>query len=398
MQAIVPRGRWEKLRHVVSRIPVKYLYLFFLLMAVVISLHSSLVAHDENGWTRYNNFLIFKSSWKHLIAYKDLYLLYPAEYYDLYKYSPSFALWMGLFAWMPDVPALISWNVMNVVFFIWAMQVVPVLKERKPPMMLFLAIEMMIALTSSQINVMIGGALVLAWHFMENKKVWAATLLVVITIYIKIFGIVALSLFLLYPERWKAAAYTVLWTLLIGLMPLLVVSWDQMLFLYKSWGRLLGNDYSVSYGVSVMGWWHTWFNMPINKQAFVLSAAAIFTLPFIRFRYYREPSFRLQILCSILLWVVIFNHKGESPTYILAMMGVAIWYFSQPLKPINTILVVLTLVFTSFSSTDLITPYWIARTYIEPFAVKAVFCSVVWLKIILESLLFPPLMREVKIY
>lgn len=214
---------------------------------------------------------------------------------------------------------------------------------------------------------------------------WLAALLLVFTVYIKIFGVVAMSLFLLYPQRWKSALYTIFWAAVIAVMPLVVVSWDQLMFLYKSWAHLLTHDYSVSYGVSVMGWWHTWFHLTFNKQLFVLTGAAIFMLPFIPILYKKEKQYNLSMLASVLIWVVIFNHKGESPTYIIALTGVAIWYFTQD-RPsgLDTALVVLTLVFTSFSSTDLITPYWIARNYVEPYAVKAVFCSIVWLKIVLE--------------
>ncbi|MBS0029024.1 glycosyltransferase family 87 protein [Chitinophaga sp. 22321] len=384
MQSLAMKGRWDAICRTISRIPPKYLYILFLLMAVGISFHSWYSSQDMEKWTRYNNFLIFKDAFAHLIHNQDLYVLYPAEYYDLYKYSPSFAMWMGAFAWMPDVPALICWNLMNVIVFIVAIRTLPVKKEKQTLLLLFLAIEMMIALTSSQINVLIAGFFILAWHCMENKKVWLAALLLVITVYIKIFGVVAMSLFLLYPERWKAALYTAFWTIAIALMPLLVISSEQLTFLYKSWAHLLANDYSASYGVSVMGWWHTWFNMDISKQAFILTAAAIFIAPFIKILYSRETKYNLGMLASILIWVVIFNHKGESPTYIIALTGVAIWYFTQPPTRINTILAVLTLVFTSFSSTDLITPYWIARTYVEPYAVKAVFCSIVWVKIVLE--------------
>ncbi|MGO4292435.1 glycosyltransferase family 87 protein [Chitinophaga sp. RAB17] len=384
MQRIAMKGRWDAICRAVGSIPPKYLYTLFLLMAVGISFHSWYSSQDMEKWTRYNNFLIFKDAWSHLIHNQDLYVLYPAEYYDLYKYSPTFAMWMSAFAWMPDVPALICWNIMNVVVFLIAIRKLPVKKEQQSVLLLFLAIEMMIALTSSQINVLITGFFILAWHCMENRKIWLAALLLVITIYIKIFGIVALSLFLLYPQRWKAALYTAFWTLVLAVMPLLVISPEQLTFLYKSWAYLLANDYSASYGVSVMGWWHTWFNMDISKQAFMLTAAAIFILPFIKILYSRETKFNLSMLASVLIWVVIFNHKGESPTYIIALTGVAIWYFTQPPTRLNTTLAVLTLIFTSFSSTDLITPYWIARTYVEPYAVKAVFCSIVWMKIVLE--------------
>lgn len=387
MQSTSNAGRWGKIANFASKIPVKYLYLLFLVMAVAISFHSWFSSQDMERWTRYNNFVIFRQSFAHLIHNQDLYILYPAEYYDLYKYSPSFALWMGAFYWLPDLPGLICWNVMNVIVFIIAIRKLPVAENRRSLMLLFLAIEMMIALTSSQINVFITGFFILAWHAMENKKLWLAALLLVITIYIKIFGIVALSLFLLYPQRWKAALYTVFWTAVIAIMPLAVISVDQFIFLYKSWGHLLANDYSASFGVSVMGWWHTWFGMEINKQLFVLTGAVLYALPILWLFIKRDHRYNLSMLASALIWVVIFNHKGESPTYIVALTGVAIWYFTQPVNRVNTVLVWLTLIFTSFSSTDLITPYWIARTYVEPYAVKAVFCTIVWAKIILEPFL-----------
>src|SRR6266568_628508 len=52
-------------------------------------------------YTRYNNYVVFRNSFWHLIHNQDLYLLYPSEQWDLYKYSPSFALAMLPFAYMP---------------------------------------------------------------------------------------------------------------------------------------------------------------------------------------------------------------------------------------------------------------------------------------------------------
>ena len=43
----------------------------------------------------YNNFRIFKFSFYHLIQGKDIYQLFPDDHWDLYKYSPGFALCFG---------------------------------------------------------------------------------------------------------------------------------------------------------------------------------------------------------------------------------------------------------------------------------------------------------------
>jgi hypothetical protein len=71
------------------------------------------------------------------------------------------------------------------------------------------------------------------------------------------------------------------------------------------------------------------------------------------------------------------------------MAGIAVWYFSQDKQSrLNTILVLLALVFTSFSSTDLIFPYKLAAAYVEPYSVKAIFCSVIWVKMIIDLTLY----------
>ncbi|GAA0533448.1 glycosyltransferase family 87 protein [Chitinophaga japonensis] len=370
----------------ISLLPVRYLFLFFLLMAAGISCHAWFSSQDMEQWTRYNNFVIFKQSFFHLLHYQDLYTHYPAEHYDVYKYSPSFALWMGLFAWLPDLPGLILFNLLNMIVLLAALRRLPVAKERFNLLLLFILIETMISLTSSQTNVLIAGLLILAWHLLENDRPWWAALLIVVTVYIKLFGVVAFALFLLYPSRWKAAIATLCWLIVLGLMPLLVVSPAQLQFLYKSWGDLLTADHGASYGVSLYGWWHTWFGFDMNKQVFVLLGAGLFCLPLLRVRAWRQPLFRLLMLASVLIWVVIFNHKGESPTYIIAMTGIAIWYFTQRPGGFHLVLLLLALVCTSFSSTDLIFPYKLARTYVEPYAVKAVFCSVIWFVLIAEQL------------
>jgi hypothetical protein len=150
---------------------------------------------------------------------------------------------------------------------------------------------------------------------------------------------------------------------------------------YENWLVLLKNDHDVSYGASFMGWMHSWFNLPMPKVGTVLAAAIVFCLPFIKVRLYRLYLFRLHILASILIWIVIFNHKAENPTYIIALAGIGIWYFSQEVSIVNKVLMWLCLIFTTFTSTDLITPGWINDKYVEPYAIKAVFCCIIWFKL-----------------
>jgi hypothetical protein len=164
-----------------------------------------------------------------------------------------------------------------------------------------------------------------------------------------------------------------------------VISFSQLKFLYISWGQLLAMDHSASFGLSVDGWLKSWFSININKTVITLTGAALFCLPLLRIKEYANYSFRLLMLCSVLLWVVIFNHKAESPTFIIAMSGASIWFFSQPLKTENLILFLFAFVFTSLSTTDIF-PLSMRRDLFIPYAVKAVPCILIWFKVLYDQL------------
>lgn len=91
------------------------------------------------------------------------------------------------------------------------------------------------------------------------------------------------------------------------------------------------------------------------------------------------------MLASLLIWVVIFNHKAESPTFVIAMSGVALWYYAMPRKNMDMVLAIIALVFTSLSVTDLFPPF-LRESFVYPYAIKAFPCILVWLRIVHELL------------
>jgi hypothetical protein len=335
-------------------------------------------------YTRYNNFVIFKYSFDHLIQHKNLYIPYPGEYNDLYKYSPSFALFMGIFNWMPQWLGMIIFNLFNICVFIAGLSKLGFDSKKLKWILLFLFVEAGISMSSVQTNLLIAGCIMLAFSFFEKGNLFMASLLILCTVFVKIFGVVAFALFLLYPGKIRFILFTIFWLLLIGALPLLVNNFYDLKQQYQNWWNLLKEDHSASLGISFMGWMNSIFGLAFNKLSVVLGAAIIFCVPFLKFPHYKSFTFRLLMLSSVLIWIVIFNHKGESSTYAIAMAGVAIWYFSQPHNKTNLALLFLCLIFTSFSATEGITPLWIQRAYVSPYSVKAIFCSIVWFKLILD--------------
>ena len=365
-----------------NKVSEKQVIIFIALLATAITVQGYLASHGE--YTRYNNFVIFKRSFGHLIHNQNLYIYYSKEYFDLYKYSPSFALLMGLFYYLPDFVGLALFNVLNTSLFIIALLKLKLPKPSLKYLFLFLALEFGISLIWTQTNILIAALIILAFSSLEEKKVLLASLLIVITVYIKVFGIVAFVLGLFYPDKFRFFLYSFLWGLLFAILPVIVVSPNELMHQYNNWFTLLKMDHKASYGVSFIGIMHSWFNLNVSKIIIVGVAALIFCIPLLKLKCYKLYSYRLQILASVLLWIVIFNHKGESPTYIIAMAGVAIWYFSQPANKGNKMLLWLSLIFTSFSSTDIITPGWINDRFVEPYSVKAIICSIIWFKLIFD--------------
>jgi hypothetical protein len=43
-----------------------------------------------------------------------------------------------------------------------------------------------------------------------------------------------------------------------------------------------------------------------------------------------DARFRLLYLCSVLLYVVLFNHQAERASYLIAFTGATIWFASEP--------------------------------------------------------------------
>ncbi len=381
----------------------QFLFGIYFLLALVATVQSYFGSSTFNKiqYTAYNNYIIFKQSFFHLIENKDLYILYPTEHWDLYKYSPTFALLMAPLVIFPNVIGLFFWNAINafVLFFgIKKIEDVNLQKQKLPsiafekfkkqtPVLFgiggFVLIEMLTSIQNEQSNALIAGLIILAFAWLEKDKIWLGTLCIVLTVYIKIFGIVAFALFLVYPKKGKFILASVVWMLVLGLLPSLFVGMEQLQLQYESWWRMLSEDHAASHGYSVMGWLKTWFGLDVSKNVIVLLGVVLFCLPLVKFKNYTSYKFRWLLLASILLWVVIFNHKAESPTFIIAMSGVGIWYFFNEKNKLNLVLVILAFIFTSLSPTDLF-PRFLRESLVKPYVLKAVPCILIWGKIIWE--------------
>lgn len=333
-------------------------------------------------YTSYNNYIIFKQSFFHLIGDEDLYIHYPDEYFDLYKYSPSFALFMGLLAYLPDTVGLILWNSLNAVVLFFAIRTLPFAQKTLSFILLFILIELVTSMQNSQSNALMAGLLIGAFGCMSRDKPQWATLLLVIATFIKVYGAIGFCLFLLYPGKARFILFALLWTILLLVLPVCVTSPSVLLQQYTSWGNMMAADQAASYGLSVMGWVQKWFGWSGLKEEVTITGIILFLIPFLRINMYKDWVFRLLILAFMLIWVIIFNHKAESATFIIAICGICIWYSAQPATTFRTILLVSAFIMVSLSSTDIFIS--VRDTVTEPFALKPFACIVIWVYVFIQ--------------
>lgn len=360
--------------------------LTFILVGIFTIQNYVLDTYEVNGVTVsfYNNYLIFKQSFFSLIENLNLYTNHRPIHVDYFKYSPTFALFFGLFAPIPTLLGLFIWNMLNALVFyvIWQMDLSN--QKNKFWIWAFMIVEFLTNVQSSQSNGIMAGLIILAYLFLEKKNVVLATLMVVLSVYIKLFGLVTFALFLFYPDKIKAILYAALWGILLFLLPLIVVSPAELIQQYENWLNLLIIDEARDYSPSVMGWLNSWFHIYPSGKLLTGLGIIMFLIPFTQIKKYSNPVFKQLILASILIWVVIFNHKAESPTFIIAVSGVAIWFFCQKPNPIHWALLMLTVVFKQLSPTDLFPPN-IRNGVFIPYVIKVVPVILVWFKVIYDA-------------
>lgn len=361
----------------------RFLWIVFAAVALIASVHR-IILGDQS----FNNYVIFEKSFDHLIAGIDLYKAYPNDHYDLFKYSPTFALFMAPFAAMPRNIGVILWNMLNMLLPVWAFSKLAVSQKQKTYILLILFIELLSSIQNSQSNGIMLGLIVGAFAYFENKKPVQAILLICLGFYLKLFAAVGALFFLFYPNKFKAVIVGIVFLVVLAFLPLLVMSWDTLMMQYHSWFELVGNDPSHAQNFSFMTLLERTVGIKTEDVFFLIPGAIVLILPLVRYQQFKHFEFRLVYLCSILIWVVIFNHKAESPTYCIALGGIATWFVTGKKDALRNTLMILAFMLVALSPTDLFPPY-LRNNVINPYALKALMPVIIWIMLSVE-LLFRP--------
>ncbi len=359
----------------------------YLLLAAGASLQAYFAPHGGPTYATYNNFQIFRCSFWHLVHGRDLYVLFPGEHADLFKYSPTFALLFAPFALLPVLPAMLAWNALNAAVLFLGLSRFPHLGGRARTVGLWMmALEQWGALQHFQANALIAGLILLAYGALVRGREVRGSAAILLCGFIKVFGVVAFPLYAFAPRKVRLAAVTAAVFAALAALPLIVASPSHLAELYRSWFALLRADHGISLGYSMMGWLRSWFGLAPDKLLVVALGAALMALPFLRWDMAADPTHRALTVAALMIWMVIFNHRAEGPTFVIAMAGVVVWYGAAERSRGDTVLLGLAFVFVSLSPTEVF-PRWFRIGVVQHYAVKAVPCIVIWARCLSELLL-----------
>jgi hypothetical protein len=351
-------------------------FIFFFLGINILNLQSI--------WAnRLNTFDIYYYCFPNMLHHLNLYTFHLDQYRDLYKYSPTFAALFAPFSVLPYYVSYFLWNNMCMLIMPLAIFSLPLDSPKKSIICWFVFIECLTCLQGTQADTIAAALFVLTFSAFERKQVFLAALWISIGTYTKIFPIAGACLFLMYPDKWKFIWSMVVCMVVLFLVPLCFISFDQLVWQYKNWYQVVASDQSSRFGISIIGLVrdnlgvsHAWYFL---IQLIVLG---VFLSQFLRYKFFSSLEMRLYMLASLLFFIVLVNHDAEDFSYTMTMIGVGIWFVLQPRsKWLNNLMLLFVIVVSVFPIDP--TPKPIIQFMVDH-ALKALPATILWFYVLYQ--------------
>ena len=364
---------------------------FIILLYVLLALITGVKQYTKGS---YNNYLIFKQTFWHSVQQSPLYEQYPEEYKDTNHYGPTFALIIAPFALLPDSIGTSLWNIAQSLLLCAGIFSLPLPLKHRSFIALISAHEALTAMFSYQFNVGLTGLILLSFSFIIKQKEIRSAVLVALGTLVKLYGIVGLAFFFFSKRKAIFIIAGIVTMIMLSVSPVILSSPDFLAQSYQDWYSSLSEKNALNASlvsmqdISLMGIVRRIAQNPhIPNSPFLAVGLLIFALPYLRIRQYKYPAFQMLLLASVLIFTVIFSSGSESPTYVIAFTGVAIWFMLQPPPKSRfvTALSIFAFLLTSMSASVLF-PRIIREEFVRPYSLKALPCVLIWFTIVYQML------------
>ena len=351
----------------------------------------ALAGMTRMGHGRENNFLIFRYVYWHVIGRLPLYEQYPQEYFDMNHYGPTFSLVIAPFAIPPVWLGMLLWLVALTLGLYVAIRHSLFTRWQQVFIFWFCAHELLNAVQMQQFNIAIATIIVASYYLIRRERDFWAACLIMIGTFVKLYGIVGLAFFFFSRHKGRLVASCAFWALVLFVAPMLISSPEYILTQYQEWfaclvGKNTENYFATYQNISLIGMVRKISGSSAYSDLWLMIPGLVaFLLPYLRVSQYKHEAFRQTLLASVLMFLILFSTGSENSTYIIAVVGVAIWYTAAPWKrgwP-DVVLMVYVFFFCTMAHSDLM-PKFIREECIKPYSLKALPVVLVWFRLCYE--------------
>lgn len=363
------------------------IYIIWVIVGVAMAMKQYFAG--DNPHAHINNFIIFKTSFYHLLQQKHLYDYHPNEYVDLFLYGPPFTVMIAPFAIVPTLSGVVLWNVANSVLLVYALFELPFFDDKTKAIISWLCLNSSItSLINVQFHGIVTALILFSYIFIKKEKDFWAALCIVLGTMTKLYGVVGLAFFFFSKNKLKLIASGLFWVAVLFVLPMAFSSPAYVLQSYQEWLAILVKKNAINVvldnpyqDLSVMGMVRRIMSdATISNLYFVLPAVLIFALGYTRYPLFSNTRYQLLMLSSALMMVVLASSGTEASTLLIGFVGVIIWYQQSQQGSVEKTLFIFALVVTSFGPTDLM-PKFIRNEYLRKYALMIFPMLLVWLRV-----------------
>src|SRR5213083_1613790 len=349
--------------------PRRLVLALYVASAALVTVQQAILGHS-------NNLSIFRSASLNLLAGRDLYAAHPEQHFDFYKYSPTFALLFAPLAYLPFALAFLCWSLLNALLLWYALE--RLLPQRQATLALgLLYLEVLFAMQYGQSNALVAALMVLAFVALERSRQLEAAIELALGASIKLFPLALLPVAVFHPRRARFGLLFLGVATVLVVLPLLAVPAPELVAQYRSWRAIEAAD-TLNRGYSLMQYLYMWFGADWPNWPVQLAGTMLLLLPLaLGRRRWWEYRFRLRFFCSILVYVVLFNHQSETATFVIAFTGIAIWYVSSERNPWRTAVVAAMLLAMLLHDVEIV-PLGGKDQSVVPHRLKGIPCVAAW--------------------
>jgi hypothetical protein len=347
-----------------------------------------LVTLKEVAKLSYNNFQIFSYGsldfWKGINPYSDWNHLSILGYpLDVFLYGPLFSILFTPFALLPGWLGVFCWNIFTYsLFFISVFTLPDQFSFVKKKFIFFFAVLLLFrTLLSVQFNPVVASLFLFSFTLLEKKRGFWAVLLILLSGFIKVYGIFQLVMLLFYPRFWKNALYAIIIGIVLLLLPLIQIPATELVAYYQSWIVIVTKHSDASRFFSIYRP-ICLFYKSIEPFMGLISLGVFFLIllfTMLKLKLFKESfRYRAQFLGILMSWAILFGLSSERHTYVIALAGYAIWYLCSIPTRSDRVLLWVNFVLLGILPIDILCPWVISDFILAKLNLGIIVFSVTW--------------------